>query len=84
MSITARFRREPKVSLRHGNFVPGDLVRITLQDGDTCAEFDGCHGVITWGPDKSRETGWIVSAAPGSLRCIASELTMMVPREERA
>ena len=62
-------------------FLPGDMVRINLKPGDACSEFDGRHGVVTYGPDDGM--GWLVSSAPGSLRCVASELSMMVPREDR-
>lgn len=60
---------------------PGDMVRITLKPNDTCREFSGRHGVVTYGPDP--EGGWLVSSAPGSLRCVASELSMITRREDR-
>jgi hypothetical protein len=74
-----------KVSARTGpDYLPGDLVHIRLRDGDMFhEEYSGRHGVVTYGPDDDRSPGWIVSAAPGSLRCVASELTMLTPREER-
>ena len=74
-------RRKQKAASRVDRFVPGDLVRITLQENDTCKEFNNRHGVVTYGPDD--ENGWQVSSAPGSLRCVASELTMITPREDR-
>ena len=75
------FRRKPEKGSRETEFVPGDLVEITLRLGDTCEEFSGRRGVVIYGPDY--EQGWLVSSAPGSLRCVASELTMITPREDR-
>ena len=76
---------EVRVSARTGpDFLPGDLVGITLSEGDMFhEEYSGRHGVVTYGPDQDRERGWIVSSASGGLRCTASELTMITPREER-
>ena len=75
------FRPRSKVSTRTGpDYLPGDLVEMTVIDR-MCKEFDGRQGVVTYGPDGER--GWLVCSAPGSLRCVASELTMLIPREER-
>ncbi len=76
------FRRKPEKVARSTGFLPGDLVHIELENDDYCQEFNNRHGVITYGPDE--DAGWIVSSAPGSLRCVASELTMITPREDRA
>jgi hypothetical protein len=81
MTLFRRKPREVKVSPRTSNFLPGDLVHVEIED-DYFQEFNNRHGVITYGPDDNG--GWIVSSAPGDLRCVASELTMITPREERA
>lgn len=75
------WRTEATSRPRESDFVPGDLVHITLPETDVCAEFNNRHGVVTYGPD--RDGGWLVSSAPGSLRCVAGELTMISPREDR-
>lgn len=62
-------------------YLPGDEVRIALKPNDPCSEFDGRNGVVVYGPDH--EKGWLVSSAPGTLRCVASELTMIKRREDR-
>jgi hypothetical protein len=70
-----------------GDYLPGDLVRITLPENDPCNNAHNGKGVVIYGPDRKhepgRERGWLVSSAPGSLRCVASELTMITPREDR-
>jgi hypothetical protein len=76
-----RMRETPAV--RKAEFLPGDLVLITLSPGDPCAEYSGRQGVITYGPDDDHVTGWQVSAMGRGLRCVASELTMITPREDR-
>jgi len=75
------FKRKPKPP-RESDFLPGDLVSISLPGETYFAEFHNRHGVITYGPDI--DNGWIVSSAPGSLRCVAEELTMITPREDRS
>jgi len=77
------FRRRPKAVSRVAAFLPGDLVRITLPAGDICNDSHNGKGVVIYGPDDNDNTGWIVSSAPGSLRCVASELTMITAREDR-
>ena len=67
-------------SVRRAEFLPGDLVRMTITD-KVCQEFNTRSGVVTHGPDD--QGGWLVSSAPGSIRCVAEELTMITPREER-
>jgi hypothetical protein len=66
---------------RRHEFLPGDLVKITLREDDYCNQFHNGKGVITHGPDDSG--GWLVSSAPSGLRCVASELTLIEAREER-
>ena len=66
---------------RDRNFLPGDEVHIALSPTDICQEFNGRDGIVVHGPDK--ENGWLVSSAPGTLRCVASELTMVTRREDR-
>ena len=65
------------------SYLPGDLVYVTLPPGDVCEEYSGRQGVITYGPDESATPGWHVSVGGGGLRCVASELTMITPREDR-
>jgi hypothetical protein len=82
MSERRWWRKKSKVApTRKAAFLPGDLVHITLNPGDVCAEFNNRHGVVTYGPDS--DGGWHVSSAPGSIRCVSRELTMITPREER-
>lgn len=66
---------------RESGFLPGDLVHITIESSYSCREFNNRHGVVTYGPDEGG--GWIVSSAPGGIRCVASELTMITAREDR-
>ena len=71
-----------KPAPRTDGYLPGDLVEITLSPG--CMfhdEYSGRSGVVTHGPDD--DGGWIVSTALGGLRCVAEELTMITPREDR-
>jgi hypothetical protein len=75
-------RQSPKVSSRTSDYVPGDMVRINITD-PYFAEYKDRHGVVIYGPDDDQNPGWIVSSAPGSIRCVGSELTMIIPREER-
>lgn len=63
-------------------FLPGDMVGIRVTD-EICQEFDGRHGVVVYGPDQDSRPGWLVSSAPGTLRCVAEELTMITRREDR-
>lgn len=67
---------------RSAEYLPGDLVRIHTTDSH-CQEFNGRHGVVTYGPDRDQRPGWLVSSATGSLRCVSEELTMITRREER-
>lgn len=68
---------------RTDNYLPGDLVKIDLGPNDICNDSHNGKGVVIYGPDDSHYPGWIVASAPGSLRCVASELTMITPREDR-
>ena len=71
-----------EVSPRTGpDYLPGDLVHIDNITDQICKEFNGRHGVVIYPRDD--QGGWLVSSAPGVLRCVAEELTMMTPREER-
>jgi len=72
-----RRKRAPRTG---PDFLPGDLVHMEIGD-DYFQEFNNRHGVVTYGPDD--DGGWIVSSAAGGLRCVASELTMLTPREAR-
>lgn len=72
--------RDKVRSPRKHQYLPGDLVAIHVSD-DMFKEYNGCHGVVTYGPDESE--GWQVSASVGSLRCVADELTMITRREDR-
>lgn len=64
-------------------FLPGDLVYVTLQPGDTFEdEFHNRQAVVTYGPDN--EGGYLVSGIGGSLRCLAEELTLIVGRDDRS
>jgi hypothetical protein len=65
---------------RKAEYLPGDLVKIHTTD-KACEEFNGRHGVITYGPDDSG--GWQVSSAPGGMRAVSEELTMITRREDR-
>lgn len=65
---------------RKAEYLPGDLVKIHTTD-KVCADFNGRHGVITYGPDDS--DGWQVSAATGGMRAVSEELTMITRREYR-
>jgi len=65
---------------RKAEYLPGDLVRIHTTD-QCCADFNGRHGVITYGPDDGG--GWQVSAATGGMRVVSEELTMITRREDR-
>jgi hypothetical protein len=65
---------------RSAEYLPGDLVEIHVA-GDYFKEYNGRHGVVTYGPDDSK--GWQVSSAPGTLRCESSELSMITWREDR-
>lgn len=67
---------------RSAEFLPGDLVQIHTTDPH-CQEYNGRHGVVIYGPDDDQRTGWLVSSVPGSLRCLADELTMITRREDR-
>lgn len=67
---------------RKAEYLPGDLVWVHTTD-EACAEFNGRHGVVTYGPDKDEREGWLVSCAAGTLRCTSEELTMIMRREER-
>lgn len=65
---------------RASGYLPGDMVRISMT-GTFADEYNGRHGVVIYGPDD--EKGWLVASAPGSIRCVAEELTMITPREGR-
>lgn len=65
---------------RKAQYLPGDLVMLHITE-KSFAEYNGCHGVVTYGPDDSG--GWQVTASVGSLRCVADELTMITRREDR-
>lgn len=65
---------------RKAQYLPGDLVAMHVT-GEYFKEFNGCRGVVTYGPDDSE--GWIVSAADRGIRCTADELTMITRREDR-
>jgi hypothetical protein len=65
---------------RKSKYLPGDLVLISVSE-TSFAEYNGCHGVVTYGPDESG--GWQVTASVGSLRCVDEELTMITRREDR-
>jgi len=83
----ARFRRFLHANAkcwqaaRDRSFVPGDLVLIDNITDQVCGEFNGRHGVVTHGPDQ--DGGWLVSSAGSGLRCVAEELTLITPREDR-
>lgn len=65
---------------RKSKYLPGDLVMMHVT-GESWADYNGCHGVVTYGPDESG--GWQVAAASGGLRCVDEELTMITRREDR-
>ena len=65
---------------RKCQYLPGDLVSLHIS-GEYFKEYDGRHGVITYGPDESG--GWQVSSAPGTIRAMSDELTMITQRENR-
>lgn len=65
---------------RKHEYLPGDLVSISVTDS-FCKEYNGCHGVVTYGPDD--QGGWQVTASVGTLRCVSDELTMITRREDR-
>ncbi len=67
---------------RKAEFLPGDLVRVHTMDS-SCQEFNGRHGVVTYGPDGDQRQGWLVAAGTGSLRCVSEELTLIQRREDR-
>jgi hypothetical protein len=76
------WRKDATATAPERSFLPGDIVRIELAENDCFnEEFSGRQAVVTHGPDRSN--GWLVSSAPGSLRCVAKELTMITPREDR-
>jgi hypothetical protein len=78
----------PAEPVRRGEkeFLPGDMVRITLPKTDLRLynDFSGRHGIVVYGPDDRVNPGWQVSCATGTLRCVASELHMMTRREDRS
>lgn len=65
---------------RKSQYLPGDLVSLHITEV-SFAEYNGCHGVVTYGPDEGG--GWQVSSASGSLRCMSDELTLITRREDR-
>lgn len=68
---------------RKAEFLPGDLVEICTDD-NMCQEFNGRHGVVVYGPESnSGELSWLVSSAPGTIRCTTEELMMITRREDR-
>jgi hypothetical protein len=67
---------------RDQNYVPGDVVGLTLV-GEYWREYNGRHGVVIYGPDDDTRPGWQVSTAAGTLRCVRDELTMVTRREDR-
>ena len=68
---------------RDRTFLPGDMVLIALNPVGGLGEFNGRRGVVTYGPDKDNNPGWLVSTAAGSIRCVGKELTMYARREDR-
>lgn len=88
-SVIIMKRREPaspaEIKERDRNFVPGDLVRISLPPSErSVSEHNGRHGVVIYGPDDDMVPGWLVTSAVGTLRCIGTELTMITTRENRS
>lgn len=76
-------RDQLSTTSRKADYLPGDLVRVHTTDR-SCREFNGRHGVVTYGPDgEGDRAGWLVSCGTGSLRCMADELTLITRREDR-
>lgn len=71
---------EDPTPARDRQFVPGDEVRMSI-DSQYWQEYNGRKGIVTYGPDT--EGGWQVCSAPGTIRCMAEELTMVTRREDR-